>query len=268
MRLVLKLREGGAKTPCRWCFISEKYMVSMPYYEDGEYKTSIETYPKNSPPQERQYYDLDEEIVTDSEDIFDTDAWVDYESVNEYDLIEIEMRTYLPTISGYDLAHSEITMNFHEVLDSELVLDKDTADFEIYIGETPVGISYYRIVFDDDTGDGCNFHVDVNLTALYNDGYITDDMLDGGTPITIFFYVNLETIDEKNHYTSTIWYEIYDGYDEETRELLHSTADNPSVIYVYTFEIDIIKTRLSFLDEKNCAPYNYDISKAREGKAI
>ncbi len=218
------------------------FLVSMPYYEDGVYITNVETYPKTGPAEERHYYDIDEEIVVDMDDIWDTDAWIDHESVNEYDPIEIEMTTYLPTISGYDLAHSEITMNFHEVLDSELLLDEETADFAIYIGGEPVGISYYRIVFDDDTGDDCNFHVDVDLTALYNDGCITDDMLEGDTPITIFFSVDLEPVDEKNHYTSTIWYDVYDGYDEATRELLHTTADNPAVVYVYTFEIDITKT--------------------------
>ncbi len=153
------------------------------------------------------------------------------------------MTTYLPMISGYDVAHGEITMNFHEVLDSELLLDENTADFEVYIGGSLISSNYYRIVFDDDTGDDCNFHVDVDLTALYNDGIVTDEMLLGNTVITIFFHVDLEVVDEKNHYGSTIWYEIFDGYDEETRELLHTS--NIVEVYVYTFGIEISKVHAS-----------------------
>ncbi len=219
------------------------FLVSMPYYEDGQYKYSVDTYPKTGPVKERHYYDIDEEIVSDTDDIWDRDAWIPDESVNEYEDIEIEMTTYLPVISGYDVAHGEITMNFHEVLDSELLLDEETADFEVYIGGELISPVYYRIVFDADTGDDCNFHVDVDLTALYNDGYVTDEMLLGDTEITIFFHVDLEVVDEKNHYASTIWYEIFDGYDEETRELLHTS--NVVEVYVYTFGIEITKTSAS-----------------------
>ncbi len=182
----------------------------------------------------RSYFPIDEEIVTDTDDIFDRDAWVKDEAVNEYNAIEIEMTTNLPVVTAYDLENGEFTMNFHEVLDHELILDEDTADFSVYIGETAISTAYYRITFDDDTGDDCNFHVDVDLTALYNDGVVTEDMLDGNTEITVFFFADLEGTGLNGSYTSTIWYDIYDG-----EEWLYTS--NESVVEVYTYEIEIQK---------------------------
>ncbi len=182
----------------------------------------------------RAYFPIDEEIVTDTDDIFDRDAWVKDEAVNEYNAIEIEMTTNLPVVTAYDLENGEFTMNFHEVLDHELVLDENTADFSVYIGEQEISTAYYRITFDDDTGDDCNFHVDVDLTALYNDGIVTEDMLDGNTEITIFFFADLEGTGLNGSYTSTIWYDIYDG-----DEWLYTS--NESVVAVYTYEIEILK---------------------------
>ncbi len=180
----------------------------------------------------RAYYPIDEEIVTDTDDIFDKDAWVKEESVNEYNAIEIEMTTNLPTVTGYDLSNGAFTMNFHEVLDSELVLDESDADFSVYIAGYKIDHQYYTVTIDPD--DGCNFHVDVDLTALYNDGVVTDDMLDGSTEITIFFFADLEGTGLNGSYKSTIWYDIYDG-----DEWLYTS--NESVVEVYTYEIEIQK---------------------------
>ncbi len=191
----------------------------------------------------RSYFPIDEEIVTDTDDIFDRDAWVKDEAVNEYNAIEIEMTTNLPVVTAYDLENGEFTMNFHNELDHELVLDENTADFSVYIGETEISSAYYRITFDDDTGDDCNFHVDVDLTALYKDGIVTEDMLDGNTEITIFFFADLEGTDLNGSYISTIWYDIYDG-----DELLYTS--NKSVVAVYTYEIEIIKYDVSDESEK------------------
>ncbi len=182
----------------------------------------------------RAYYPIDEEIVTDTDDIFDKDAWVKDEAVNEYNAIEIEMTTNLPVVTAYDLENGAFTMNFHEVLDHELVLDEDTADFSVYIAGYEISSVFYRITFDEDTGDDCNFHVDVDLTALYNAGVVTEDMLDGNTEITIFFFADLEGTGLNGSYKSTIWYDIYDG-----DEWLYTS--NESVVEVYTYEIEILK---------------------------
>ncbi len=189
----------------------------------------------------RQYFPIDEEIVTDTEDIFNTDAWVKNESVNEYNAIEIEMTTTLPLVAGEDIASGGFTMNFHEVLDHELVLDEDTTDFSVYIAGQRISTDYYRITFDDDTGDDCNFHVDVDLTALYNGNIVTDDMLDGNTEITIFFFADLEGTGLNGSYGSTIWYEIYDG-----DEWLYMS--NFDYVYVYTYDINIVKYDASTIE--------------------
>ncbi len=179
----------------------------------------------------REYYDIDEEIVVDEED---PETWVKNESVNEYNAIEIEMSTYLPTISGDELQNGNFTMNFHDVLDSELNLDENDADFTVVIGGYKVDHKYYTISISDDTGDGCSFHVDVDLTALYNDGVITEDDLLGDTEIMIYFYADLEGTGLNGSYTSTVWYELFDG-----DELLYTSSKD--VVTVYTYEIVINK---------------------------
>ncbi len=191
----------------------------------------------------RAYFPIDEEIVTDPDDLFNAsgESWVKDEAVNEYNAIEIEMTTNLPVVTAYDLANGAFTMNFHEVLDHELVLDEEVADFSVYIAGYSISPMYYSISFDEDTGDDCNFHVDVDLSALFNDGIVTGDMLDGGTEITIFFFVDLEGTDLNGSYRSTIWYDIYDG-----DEGLYTS--NVSVVEVYTYEIKIIKYDASTLE--------------------
>ncbi len=195
----------------------------------------------------RQYYPIDEEIVTDEDDIFDLDAWVKDESVNEYNAIEIEMTTMLPLISGEDVANGEFTMNFHEVLDHELILHEGITSFSVYLrGNTDepfeVPEEYYTVTINPEgtctMPDGeevqCSFHVDVDLTALYNDGLVSDEDLQGNTWISIFFFADLEGTDLNGSYTSTIWYDVYDGENWEY-------TSNMDVVSVYTYEIEIAK---------------------------
>ncbi len=166
-------------------------------------------------------------------------TWVKDESVNEYNAIEIEMSTLLPVITGYELENGQFSMNFHEILDHELILDEADADFSVYIAGNQIAHTYYTVTIDPD--DGCSFHVDVDLTALYNDGVITEDDLKGNTEIMVFFFADLEGTGLNGSYTSTVWYDLYDG-----EELLYTS--NVDVVYVYTYEIDLIKYDASQLN--------------------
>ncbi len=186
----------------------------------------------------REYFDIDEEIVVDESD---RDTWVKRESVNEYNAIEFEMSTYLPVIETDELGNGDFTMNFHEVLDSELVLDDADADFAVEIAGLRISHDYYTVEISPD--DGCSFHVDVDLTALYKNGIVTEDMLDGNTEIMIFFYADLEGTGLNGSYTSTVWYEVYDG-DEQQYE------SGRDVVSVYTYEIEIEKYDSSDTEEK------------------
>ncbi len=179
----------------------------------------------------REYFPIDEEIVPDESD---PSTWVKEESVNEYNGIELEMSTNLPIIIPEDLASGQFMMYFHNILVSELKLDEDTTDFTVYIGDQLISEDYYEILFDENTDDDCNFHVNVDLTALYNDGKVTDDMLDGNTVIRIFFYADLEGTGLNGSYTSTVWYDVYDGENWEY-------TSNEDVVEVYTYEVEIAK---------------------------
>ncbi len=184
----------------------------------------------------REYFDIDEEIVPDEDD---RDTWVKNESVNEYNAIELEMSTYLPVIEPDELANGEFTMNFHEVLDSELNLDEIESDFSVAIAGYRIDPMYYTVEIYPD--DGCSFHVDVDLTALYLDGVIGDDDLLGDTEIMIFFYADLEGTGLNGSYKSTVWYDVYDGDEWQYT----SSVD---VVYVYTYDISIIKYDASALE--------------------
>ncbi len=200
---------------------------------------------------QRRYFPIDEEIVVDESD---RNSWVKNEAVNEYNAIEIEMSTYLPLIDPTEVADGDFVMNFHEVLDYELTLDELDGDFSVYINNQKISHDYYVITTASTASptsiqpyamggtitDGCSFHADVDLTALYRDGVIGDDDFLGNTEIMIYFYADLEGTGLNGSYKSTVWYEVYDG------ETLEYTS-NVDVVYVYTYEIEIIKYDASTL---------------------
>ncbi len=200
----------------------------------------------------RGYFPIDEEIVPD---YTDRTTWVKEEAVNEYNAIEIEMSTLLPVITGYDLENGSFTMNFHEILDHELILDEADADFMVFIGGEQIPHDYYTVTLASGANptalrpynvspadDGCSFHVDVDLTALYVDGLITEEYLQGDTEIIIFFFADLEGTDLNGTYKSTVWYDVYDGENWEY-------TSNVDVVDVYTYEISIMKYDASTLED-------------------
>ncbi len=199
-----------------------KYYTPKITYEDDGSVTILN---------QREYFDIDEEIVPDEDD---RDTWVKNESVNEYNAIELEMSTFLPVIELDQLADGQFTMNFHEILDSELNLDEVEGDFSVAIAGYKIDPQYYTVLIGDETEDDCSFHVDVDLTALYKDGVITDEDLLGDTEIMIFFFADLEGTGLNGSYKSTVWYEVYDGDDLQYT----SSID---VVEVYTYEIAIEK---------------------------
>ncbi len=192
-----------------------------------------------------EFFPLDEEIVPGSDDEASPDSWVKEESVNEYDAIEIEMSTTLPKMSGQKMVDEGYVLTFHNQLDDGLVLHSEE-EFIIDINGQPISDAYYdvdttkanRLVQFFSIADDCSFHVNVDLAALYADGVITDDYLEGDTTIRVFFYVDLEDVDEENIqnvYYSTAWYDI----TTESGETVHTSE--VSTVDVYTYELIVEK---------------------------
>ncbi len=222
----------------------------------------------------RMYYPIDEEIVTDTQHEENRDRWIKRESVNEYNAIEFEMTTNIPVVSTQDIADGEFAMLFHNELDSELKVDEhedtdihlaitryDDANNAIYV---PIPEEYYEEyytveVYDRhekwsiqtlslpvglDTDDGvCTFHVTVDLSGLYNAGFLEDGDFLGDTEMTVYFFADLEGMELNGTYKSTIHYQVYDGYRLDEDSLLYTS--NYSVVEVYTYEVDVSKTSTS-----------------------
>ncbi len=209
-----------------------------------------------------EYYDIDEEIVTDGDHLFDKDYYTKEESVNAYNAIEFEMSTTLPKVDPGDVADGDFVMLFHDELQSSLMLDENVADIKVAIGGKYIDSKYYEVSIEtdetmsdgvmtaglatyassdsssadllDSVNDDCSFHVLVDLSALYNDEVISKDDLTGETQILVSFYADLEGTGLNGSFTSTVWYQLYDGED-----LLHTS--NTDVVDVYTLEILIHK---------------------------
>ncbi len=187
-----------------------------------------------------RFYPLEEMIVPDGDDEAAPDSWVRQESVNGYEPIEIEMSTTLPGLDGRILAEGSLHMTFHNVLDASLIPDGEYSDFTVDINGVPIDRRYFELEVSEFSAkrrllrlfrvaDDCAFHVNINLSALYNDGVIGDGDLDRGT-VRVFFYADLETDDVGGSYTSTAWYDVAAG-----NEVLF-TSDTRTVS-VYTFGI-------------------------------
>ncbi len=192
--------------------------------------------------------DFDEEIVEED------DTLVDTESVNAYTAVEIEMSTTLPYLDGADLAAGEYAIVFHDQLDEKLILDTAAADFTLTLnGDTTLDSKYYNITLTDGTSparlmpfaitlaapavidDGCAFHVEVYLSDLYSDGLISEESLEQGDEIMLFFKADLEGDGLAGSYTSTAWYEVYDS----TEEPIYKSDEQ--VITVTTYGVEITK---------------------------
>ncbi len=193
------------------------------------------------PIEKEEFFDLEEKIVPGNDDEKNPDSWVTEESVNEYEGIEIEMSTTLPKVSGTKLSEDGYVLTFYNKLDSGLKLYGDDSDDYIFIVDidgTPIDPEYYSISIEGT--DDYTFSVSVNLYALYGE-IITDDML-GTSTIRVFFYVDLEDVDEddiQNVYYSTAWYDITNS----DGEIIYTTDTDEGrrMVDVYTYELIVNK---------------------------
>ncbi len=214
--------------------VEVEYTVKELSGEALQYYTPVITYQDDGSMtivNKQEYFPMEEEILPDDAD---HDARVKDESVGEYSPVEFGLSTYLPFIDPEELGSGAFTMKFHGMLDSEFNLGGLDAGFSVYIAGNPIDQQYYTVSLDQGTGDGCSFHVDVDLTSLYLDGRINEEYLRGDTEIMVLFSADLEGSEVYGIYGSTGWYEVYDGGDLQY-------GSNEDTAYVYTYEIRVRK---------------------------
>ncbi len=215
--------------------VSDNYMVGFDEGAGTYYTYGID------------YSDVDADIVGSETD---TDTWADSKSVNVNEAIEVAMSTVLPALHADAVADGEYELTFHNKLDSGLDIDSSENDFKVEIDGTEIEPTYYSVDISNnaatfDAGfsplsittldDGCTFHINVDISALYTDKVLTDDEF-GSADVRVFFFASLEDVEDVNtSYANTIWYDISAAGD-----VLHTS--DPVTVEVYTFEIDIYKT--------------------------
>lgn len=194
------------------------------------------------------------------------------------DVIDFELRSTLPesmkdfiqeaasapmVLADEDTSTTSYDMTFHDVMDSELILDEDSFKVTIIKYKIEDGNIVYETTTDEDgntvstpvvadtvdvsaayytvttTGleDDCTFEVTVNLLGLYQASLITSDDL-GSAAIVVSYSATLSEDAEAGTYENTAWVEWPDGESEK------------DTVTVDTYGINIFKYDQSDTDDE------------------
>lgn len=121
-------------------------------------------------------------------------------------------------------AEGEYTLTFHDQMDDAFV---NPANYVVKIGDRQLTAEQYTLRTEN-LGDECDFEIDLDLAALYNDDVITDADL-GITPITVTYTATLAEGTTAGEYHNTAWVTFPDS---------ESAKDT---VTVETFKIKIFK---------------------------
>ena len=171
------------------------------------------------------------------------DNWVEADTIAAGDVVDFvlvsnvpeDLTNYLeadevdaPTTYAFDstLNSGTYLLTFHDVMDSNLALDADS--IKVSINGQVVDSSLYGVLVDDDVEDDCTFEVAMDLVALYNAGYFTEDDF-GTASIVVTYSATASAGLAPGEYLNTAWVE-YEGGDTEK-----------DTVVVETFGINIFK---------------------------
>lgn len=121
-------------------------------------------------------------------------------------------------------AEGTYTLTFHDQMDDAFV---NPTGYVVKIGDRELTTEQYTIRTEN-LADGCDFEIDLDLAALYNNEVITDADL-GITPITVTYTATLAKGTTAGEYYNTAWVTFPDD------ESAHDT------VTVETFKIKIFK---------------------------
>ena len=100
----------------------------------------------------------------------------------------------------YELTiHDQMDTAFTDMKDLVVTIDREGTDNDVTLAS---GTQYTYVT---GTGDGCTFHITLDLVALYESGVITDTDIEKATPITVTYSATLKEGTAAGTYHNTAW---------------------------------------------------------------
>lgn len=100
----------------------------------------------------------------------------------------------------YELTiHDQMDTAFTDMKDLVVTIDREGTDTDVTLAS---GTQYTYVT---GTGDGCTFHITLDLVALYESGVITDTDIENATPITVTYSATLKEGTAAGTYHNTAW---------------------------------------------------------------
>lgn len=101
---------------------------------------------------------------------------------------------------GTKFEGASYTLTFHDTMADQLSMNDGTMAVKIGDNRTLTSEDY---TYTTETGDGCSFHVTLDLVDLYEDGTITDNDYAAQTPIVVTYDATLSSNATAGTYTNT-----------------------------------------------------------------
>ena len=150
---------------------------------------------------------------------------------------------------GKTIDGAKYELTFHDVMDRKLTMTD--AGVSVRIGDDRT-LAAGNYTYTADTGDGCTFHVTLDLVDLYEKNIVTDADYAAQTPITVTYAATLADDATAGVYKNEAWVDWEKIVD---REDPHDPPDDPPIeaddpddppehdeVEVYTYKIQLTKT--------------------------
>lgn len=131
---------------------------------------------------------------------------------------------------GYTVTGS-YTLTFHDKMSDAYEMSEAPV---VKINGVTLASEKYTYVNGDEEETPCKFHVSLDLLALYNDGVITDEMIENAAPITVEYDAKFNPADTKGSFTNEVW---VDGTDpDSTRDVVEADLYELAITKIKTPE--------------------------------
>ncbi len=130
--------------------------------------------------------------------------------------------------AGEGVVRGSYDIVFHDAMHEKLEFNNDVA---VTVNGKALDAGLFTVTTE--TGDGCTFHVSMDLVAIYNAGYFTFDEIKECPPIVITYSATLDATATAGVYPNNarVGYKDVEGNDRET------TIEAPVDVNVYAIKV-------------------------------